>query len=306
MSSKPAHSGGQPTPPPAIKDRAVLRKKIWNRMNKKDKNWMGIVCGDTGSGKSEWALRLCELLDPNFSVDQIAFTIEDFLRLVNDRSFDRGSMILFDEVGVALDASTHYDQDQIQLNHILETWREQNRGLVMTAPHIGLVQKKSRGLLHAQMDMQQINYDHFLSRARYRNISQDTDSGDLYKKYPRLRDPATGRKTKYRFVDLYKPSPGIVEAYQSRKLEFNKALNQDVLDAVALEEEEAQALSPSEVADTILDEDIVGRFVETHPMNGMNFVSKELLQAEYGLSVRKSKTAKKLLEQEVNADDYAE
>ncbi|WP_346140215.1 hypothetical protein, partial [Streptomyces virens] len=66
------HSTGQ-TAPEAVRKRPILRTKIWNRMHRKDKNFMGIVLGDTGDGKSEFGLRLCEVIDPNFSAEQVVF-----------------------------------------------------------------------------------------------------------------------------------------------------------------------------------------------------------------------------------------
>ena len=40
----------------------------------KNKNFLCVVCGSTGSGKSYSSLRLAEALDPNFDVSRIAFT----------------------------------------------------------------------------------------------------------------------------------------------------------------------------------------------------------------------------------------
>lgn len=291
--------------PPEIHDRPILRRKIWDRMHKEDKNYMAMVCGDTGSGKSEFAMRLCELIDPNFSEEQIVFKIDDFLRLVNDRSYPEGSMIMFDEVGVALDASTHYDQDQLAVNHILETWREQNRGLIMTAPHIGLLQKKSRGLIHAQMDMQGINREYWLSRARYRNIQQNTDNGDLYKKYPRLRDPETGRTRKYKFLKLYKPSPDLVKPYLKQKKEFNDQLNEDVLDQVT-PDEEVESRTPKDIAKELLETGKAEAVVSKHPQNNTHYIDADLIEMDYNLSIRDAKKVKKKIESEVDPAELAD
>lgn len=290
---------GQPMPA-EVQERPILREKVWKRIHRKDKNWMGIVCGETGSGKSEFGLRLCELLDPDFSEDQIAHTIQEFIELVNE---DRppGSFILFDEVGVALSHATHYDEDQIRLNHVLETWRSQNRGLVMTAPHMGLVQKSSRGLLHAQMDMLGINLSYYLAEARYRRISTDTDDGELYKKYPRLRED--GRKRKFRTLQLYKPSPDIVEPYQEKKEAFNDSLNEDVLQQVRPDDsgsgDDGTPDDPRALAEHIVERSRVEEFVNEHGGNGTRFVDKDLLELEFGLSHREARKCKKSIESQV-------
>lgn len=293
-------------PPEEIRKRPILRRKIWDRVHKEDKNYMCIVCGQTGEGKSEFGLRLCELLDPNFSKDQVAFELDEFMSLVEDRSYDEGSAILFDEVGVALDAATHYDQDQLKINRILQTWREQNRILVMTAPHIRLIQKKSRGLLHGQFDMKTIDLEHHMSTAFYRHFSQDTDTGDVWKKNPRLRDPTDHATKQYQTVSLYKPSPDLVDPYQEKKIAFNDRLNKQVKEEVMPDEDEPDVdpedkLSPSEVAHKLLADDDVESVISTHGGNGTKYVDADLIAMDFPyLSTREAKKAKKALEREVS------
>lgn len=289
MATSSATEGAGGEMPSDFYDRPVLRKKIWERIHENDRNWMSIVCGDTGSGKSEYALRLCQLMDRDFNEDRIAFTVEEFLELV-DADHPPGSFILFDEVGVALSHATHYDQDQIRLNHVLETWRAQNRGLVMTAPHMGLVQKASRGLLHAQIDMMDINRDYWLARGRYRSISTDTDSGDLYKQYPRLRH--NGRRRKFRQLKLWKPTFELVEPYLDQKTTFNRELNRSALEAARADEDD-DGRSLEELVDDVMAGDPES-FVKT-ANNGREYVDDALIQYEYGCSAHQATRAKKVL-----------
>lgn len=287
------------SPPEHIRKRPVLRQKIYKRVHNRDKNYMAIVCGDTGSGKSEFGLRLCELLDPDFNEDRIAFTIEEFTRLVDERH-PPGSAILFDEVGIALSHAKHYEDDVIRVNHILQSWREQNRILIMTAPHIHLIHKPDRGLLHAQMDMQDIDREHHLSRARYRNIQQNTDTGELYKKYPRLN--VGGEVRKFKHIRLYKPSPAIVEPYAEKKRAFNDQLNEGVLEQVTNDESDDEPAGPESVAEEILSGNVV-EYIGVHPSNGMRYIDPDLIQLHYDLSIREAKQAKKLIESEIDIDD---
>lgn len=286
----------KPTCPEHLRDRPIIRKKIWERMHLKDKNYMSIICGETGSGKSEFGLRLCELVDPNFSEDQIAFTIERFMELVN-ADYPTGSAILFDEVGIALSHAKHYEEEVIRVNHILQSWRDQNRMLVMTSPHINLVAKADRGLLHAQMDMQNIDREMFMSTVRYRNIQQNNDSGDLYKKYPRLRDPQTGRTSKFRHLTLYKPSTEISKPYLEKKATFNDELNEKVLEQVREKNEEQRDVN--DIAEEILEEGLAG-YVKKHPINGHVSVSKDLILADYGMGHHSAGVVKSIIEREVD------
>ena len=50
----------------------VLKPAIMNRV-KANKNWLGVICGATGSGKSYWSLSMCETYFPNFDTNNIVF-----------------------------------------------------------------------------------------------------------------------------------------------------------------------------------------------------------------------------------------
>lgn len=288
------------TPPESVRGRPILRRKVWDRVHRDDKNYMCIVCGETGSGKSEFGLRLCEVLDPNFSADQVAFTLEKFMELVEDRSYSEGSAILFDEVGVALDAATHYDENQLKINRILQTWREQNRILVMTAPHIHLIQKKSRGLLHGQFDMKGINHDFQMSTAFYRNFSQNTDDGEVWKKNPRLRDPEDHQTKQFQTVSLFKPSPEVVDPYQERKISFNDELNQQVREEVTPEVEDA--MEPKDVAMAIVDGQLE-QYVSVHSQNKKAYINSNLIRSDFGISQNDAKAVKDLLQRQLSQSE---
>ena len=64
------------------KNSVWLLQWIRNRI-KKNRNLIALFIGDTGSGKSLSSIRLAERVDPNFNVDRIVFTVDDFLALVN-------------------------------------------------------------------------------------------------------------------------------------------------------------------------------------------------------------------------------
>jgi len=286
--------------PKPIRRRPVIRRKIWDRVHRDDKNYMCIVCGETGGGKSEFGLRLCEILDPDFSVDQVAFELDEFMRLVEDRSYAEGSAILFDEVGVALDAATHYDENQLKINRILQTWREQNRILVMTAPHIHLIQKKSRGLLHGQFDMKGIDREYHMSTAFYRGFSQDTDSGEVWKQNPRLRDPDDHQRKQFQTVSLFKPSPDLVEPYQDKKVAFNDNLNEQVREEVS--PDDGDAMEPKDVAMAIADGNL-DQYVSVNKQNKKGFINARLIRSDFGLSQNDAKAVKDLLQRQLSQSE---
>lgn len=293
----------QSTPPQEIEHMPLIRGQIWRRMNVLNDNWMGCITGETGSGKSWAGLRLCELLDPNFSVDKVAFSTKQFMELVKE-DHPPGSMILMDESGVSMNSKTWWDSEQIQMGNILDTWRHQRRGAVFTLPSFGGMQKGARGRMSALLQAKEIDREEEKNILRYRYIQQDTDSGDLYKKYHRLRDPADSRVKKFKYIKLGKPSRELREAYEERKQEFTADLNEEVLEEMSADEAKAEELGPKDAVEEILSENTAGDYISQHPVNKTRYVDKDLLRADFGLSQSDAQQAKKLLEREdVIADD---
>jgi len=67
----------------------------------KNKNFLAVFLGPTGSGKTYSALRFAETLDPEFGIDRVAFSTIEFMKiLLYDESIKSGSVIVWDETGV--------------------------------------------------------------------------------------------------------------------------------------------------------------------------------------------------------------
>ena len=49
--------------------------------NKKNWDYLAIVSGFSGSGKSTFAMECCRALDPTFDINKVAFTADDFVRI---------------------------------------------------------------------------------------------------------------------------------------------------------------------------------------------------------------------------------
>ena len=66
-----------------------------------NKNFLGFLSGPTGSGKSYCCLRIAEEVDPDFTLERVVFNGIDLMNLVNSGKLKKGSVIIFEEAGVA-------------------------------------------------------------------------------------------------------------------------------------------------------------------------------------------------------------
>lgn len=70
---------------------------IMEKVLKKDEDKVLLFDGREGSGKSVLAMQVAKALDPNFSIDKIAFSAEEFIKLLKSPDRKKGDFILLDE-----------------------------------------------------------------------------------------------------------------------------------------------------------------------------------------------------------------
>lgn len=275
-------------------------QKMWGRIHRRNMNFMAAICGEVGSGKSYAALSLAEMLDPDFSIEQVAFSVEEFVELVNE-DYPEGSFIVMEESSVSMNAQTWWDSDQIQVGNILDTWRHQNRGAIFTLPAFGQLQKNARGRMHGLGQTRGIDYQEEVAALRYRYIQQDSDTGKIYKKYHRLPHPETGVETQYTWIGLPKPSQELLDAYEERKEQFTDELNQEILNNIRGEGSGDNGRTAKDIKQEV-ETDGVEQVVSIHGGNGTKYIDAELIEVEYECSRRDAKKVKKLLERDDAAD----
>jgi hypothetical protein len=289
----------EPTPPEPLRQlddgdvsARIVRQKVWKRMNVENQHFMGAIVGREGTGKSYSALRIASGVDPEFGADDVFFKPERLLEAFESDEYGRGNMIVLDEAGVGLGNRSWYEKEQVLLNQTLQTVRDDNMGVIFTLPRLEELDSQTIGRLHAFIEMLDVYPDEGWSVAKWKNISMTRDGqGKTYKKYPRMR--INGVKKRITRFGLKPPAEDLVEAYEKRKATFKEELYEEAIAAYADEQEDKQ--DPKQVADEIID-DGVSNYVSEHGGNGRTYVDQELIRADFGLSHRDAKAAKKMIE----------
>ena len=291
-----------PTPPPRLRDTEsfsvrVARKYIWERMHLQNEHFMGVIVGREGSGKSHTALSICRAVDPTFDADRVFFNPADLVEAFRSEDLGTGSMVMLDEAGVGLGNRSWYEKEQILLNQTLQTVRDENMGVLFTLPRLSELDSQTIGRLHALLAMKEKHPQEGWAKVSWKNISvtREDERDKTYKKYPRMR--VNGFKKRITGIGVDKPDEELAEAYEARKEAFKDELYDEVIDAHE-KTDGSDDYTPQDVADEILQGDLVEEYVSQHPQNKIRYLDADLLRAEYGLSVRGAKTAKKLIEKE--------
>lgn len=276
--------------PEPVQDNELL-KYIWKKVNEKNNNYMMAFTGPTGSGKSWAMLRTGEALDPGFDVDQVAFTGQNFIKLASDDQYGKGSFFGFDESGVGQGAREWWKDGNIVFNYVMQTWRRDNKIAGFTLPSLDLLDKQSRGLLDAVLQVTNLNREEGWSEWRFQRIQKNPKTGKIYYKYPVIGG------TKVKGFRVSTPSDDLIEAYEAEKKRFTEELKETALATFGQGGDDDEQ-DPEDIAEDIIDNGDVDEYIGDN--YGQKYIDKTKIELNYGIGSSKSKRVKQVLKEQVD------
>ena len=195
---------------------------IMMRMMEHNQNWLCLVVGGTGSGKSYLALKIAEELDSTFNASRVAFNAEEFMSILNDGQLQKGCFIIFDEAGVGMSAREWFSLSNKALNYVLQTFRFRNIGVIFTTPDMGFIDVNARKLFHTYVETIRIDRNMKVCVAKVMEMQNNPKMGEQYTKYPRQLGEVMKR---YCF---HLPSKDLIKAYELKKTEYGLKLQRDI------------------------------------------------------------------------------
>lgn len=195
--------------------------RINYRLNRLNKNWIGAICGPTGSGKSYAGLTLAYRI--SYGRFHTVFSPLQFMQALNNPDLEKGDMILFDEAGVGLSSRDWYSVQNKLLGSVLQTFRNKNVGVIFTTPNLSFIDVQARKLFHAYFETRFIHYDRKLAVIKPFDIQVNSRLDKIFYKKPQMKTDRGLRKIEYLAVEM--PPDKIVRAYESAKTAYTEALN---------------------------------------------------------------------------------
>jgi ABC-type lipoprotein export system ATPase subunit len=202
-----------------------LVRYIHRRINN-NKNFLATITGPTGSGKSWSALSMAELIDPNFSVNNIIFKGRELMKLINEGELKAGSVIIWDEAGIDLSNRNWQSVTNKMLNALLQTFRHRNFILFFTVPYHDFIDSSSKKLFHADFETQKINKGEQKVIIKPKLLQYNSNLSKWYRKY--LKVSLNGSLVKIRRWKVPKPSDELIKEYEIKRKMFTKNLNKDI------------------------------------------------------------------------------
>lgn len=280
-----------------------LFRRVWDRVNRDNEHFMGVIVGREGSGKSYTAIKIANKIDPSFNADRVIFDVKDLLTVLRDGDHQPGNFYVLDEAGVSLGRRTWQDRAQILANQALQLIRSHNLGLVFTLPRLSELDSQTEGRLQAILEIVSKVPDEYVE-VKWKWVDPDRiDSrGNILKKYPRRRQD--GYKKRITRNAIAPPEDmELVETYEARKREFQEQMYAETIEALKPDEDaEDESKSPKEVAVDITKEGVES-VVSEHGNTGKPYINAELIRANYSLSHRDAKAVKSLLEKQIDVSE---
>tara|TARA_R110002033_G_scaffold122276_1_gene164903 strand:+ start:290 stop:1192 length:903 start_codon:yes stop_codon:yes gene_type:complete len=194
----------------------------------RNKNFLCCISGGTGSGKSLSALRVAELLDPDFDIRQVVFDPIELMSLVNGKTkkLKRGNVILFDEMQVSMGHLSFQSVQNKMINYLLQTFRHQNLILIVTTPSFNYIDKSARMLFHSRWETVKIMKQKKLCKLKPYLIQWNQKSGKAFEKW--LRVATGGGVAPCKSIAVGLPSKELWDKYEAKKTQFTSKLNEEI------------------------------------------------------------------------------
>lgn len=284
-----------------------LLHRIWERLNRKNEHFMGVIVGQEGSGKSYTAIKIAQNVDPSFTHDRVIFDVAELLERLADGQHEPGHCYVLDEAGVQLGVRTWQDRAQILANQALQLVRKHNLGLIFTLPRLSELDSQAQGRLQALYEITDKEPDKYVEgKWKFFDPDRTDDTGEIYKKYPRRIQ--NGDRKRITRISFTPPEGEEVQKYEAKKDEFLEEFYQETIaelrDEADEDDEDDDSMSAKEIANELAES--VERVVSQHGVTKEPYVDKELVRAEYDLTHRDAKTVKSLLEKRFDKGELAQ
>lgn len=216
-----------------VRSKFPLVRWVQKKLYLKNKNWLSMIVGATGSGKSWSAISLAEKIDPNFDENNIVFKPIEFMKQLTSGDWGQGSCVVFDEIGVNMSQKEFMTVTNRLMENVFETFRRRNISVIFTVPSQRNVDKDLRRLLHTLIHTQRIDPAKKRVACKWLKMQYNPRYDKIYYKYPKvLTDKSVVFPEKVKQTWIGKPSDDIIDKYESKREVFQKEMEEDTLEQI--------------------------------------------------------------------------
>lgn len=180
----------------------------------------------TGAGKSYSAMRLAELTDKRFSIDDVCYTPKEFLERLDfiEASGKVGRCIVLDEGEIAVASRKWQQKTNETIGETIATFRYLRAMAIIVTPLFSFLDKNVRKLISYWGTTDLYNVGHRIGcRMKFYNLKTDIYGEKLYPKRLLFYDKLNERVVRGDSYDMGLISQPLIDGYEEKSREFKQA-----------------------------------------------------------------------------------
>lgn len=285
---------------PEIATPVMWLNYLWRRIHRLQFNLNMIVTGDTGSGKTMFAITIAYLLNrKRFNANFYTNSIKDFLDIVENSH--KGDTVVFDETGANLSAREWYSIGNILAGQALQTYRKKNLATFFCTPDPSFTDVQLRRLLNCFVIMKRYGVNE--SYADIRKVRVDRTSGNV--SWPQFDFFFNGRRYKISRIKFTKTMLNLVPKKMLDEIEEKDSkFKSSVLRKARMQAQEVEEcrLGISKTNNEMADEIMSHKEDYLYASQDPRFIGKinwKLIAADYKLSRDRAQTILSLIRRKI-------
>ncbi len=116
------------------KVKELLDKKVKKDLSERDKDYVIIMDGYEGAGKSTFAMQIGKYVDPTLKLDRICMTCEEFKKAINNAK--KNQCVIYDEAVTGLTSADSISRVGKMLKSLMMQMRQKNLFVIIILPSI--------------------------------------------------------------------------------------------------------------------------------------------------------------------------
>jgi len=238
---------------PTFPEGEIFLRYINNRFNK-NKNFIGVTTGPTGSGKSYLDLRKAELqhkrrFKEEFPIKNCCFSVAELMERISSGELRTGEILILEEAGVNIGSGDWQNKIVKMFNYVLQSFRSMNVGIFLNLPVMMMMSKQARQLTHMHMETMGINFESGMCKVKPLCHQLNQHTGKSYWKYMRVKKGESIVTVQRMAFGM--PSDRVVELYEAKKQKFLMGITKEFTEQLRkLERDKTDKLARHELSDT--------------------------------------------------------
>lgn len=178
-----------------------LNDHVIPSVQKEDFDFVMILDGEEGSGKSVLALQIGKILDPNLKLENICFTADEFIKAVTKAK--KNQCVIFDEAFTGLSSRASLSEVNNLVVSLMMEMRQKNLFIIIVMPSVFMLDKyavfhRAKGLFHVYLSHGKRGYWKFYNRKAMKYLYL---TGKKFYEYDKSDNTSFGRFKKQYMVD---------------------------------------------------------------------------------------------------------